>query len=469
MAIAAQFFYFKYMKDLIVQELLKTDHKDGDQLPSVRALMKSFAVSSSTIQSALKQLASESKISRIQGKGCFWGDKIQFNAVPTVHESVSTQIKNAFEHDIASGFFKIGDPLPLSKELTIRYNVSPNSLRKFLEELVARGTLKKVGRRFYFATKKIFTTQTSLSELIFVTRCNSWGGFSPESEREMDFLRLVYKTAGKNQYKLILLGYNDNQGKLVDRSGAVKQLSDFPNAIGILISTLLVQNWKVLLSHFTTVKIPVAVWWEHPKETLPKNYTNKNNWIFFNSTFGSAPGIEIGKFLKQHGIHEACYLSPYHDSSWSKDRLEGLKESGIVVHAYVDEEFASPWDFKQIARKKVDKSSVEFYARNLEKQKLSALIQNAQFELGERFSEIPLVCVNDEVAGLCIEMAEGSSKKEPTYIGFDNSVESYLLRIPSYDFNTETLVEQMFYYISNPDAFTQKKNIHHIIGNVVEK
>jgi len=465
----AQFFILKNMKNRVIKALLEMEHKDGDQLPSVRALMNAFDVSSNTVQSALRDLAKESKISKIQGKGCFWGSKLLFAATPKAHESVTEQIRKAFEHDVASGFLKISEPLPLSKELTVRYNVSPNSLRRFLEELVTRGTLKKVGRRFVFAQKREIVSQSSLSELIFVTRCNSWGGFSPESEREMDFLRLVYKTAGKNQYKLILLGYNDVSGVLVDRSGNARKLSEFPNAVGILISTLLIQNWKPLLANFTMVKMPVAVWWEHPGDATPKNFIQKNNWIFFNSTFGAAPGQEIGNYLKQHGINEACYFSPYHNSSWSKDRLEGLEKSGIKIHVYVDEEFASPWDFKQIARKEVDKNSVEFYARNLEKKKLQELIERAQKDLDGKATCMPWVCVNDEVAGLFIEMADDAGDEKPTYIGFDNSVESYLLRIPSYDFNTETLVEQMFYYISNPDAFSMKKNIHHILGNVVVK
>ena len=54
-------------------------------------------------------------------------------------------------------------------------------------------------------------------------------------------------------------------------------------------------------------------------------------------------------------------------------------------------------------------------------------------------------------------------------VAFDNSAESYLLRFPSYDFNTEALVEHIFHYIGNPDAFYGKKKIHHILGNVVEK
>ena len=201
----------------------------------------------------------------------------------------------------------------------------------------------------------------------------------------------------------------------------------------------------------------------------------KDNWIFFNSTFGKTPGKEIGRYLLGLGVTEVGYFSPYHNSSWSKDRLTGLEESGVVVHPYVDAEFASPWDYKEIARKKVEKLSVEIMARSLEKDKLKTLAERALEFQATNSNNMPWICVNDEVAGIFMEMAEENNMEipqpniGPTYIAFDNSMESYLLRIPSYDFNTDALVEQIFYYISNPSAFDGIKKIHHILGNVVEK
>ena len=308
-----------------------------------------------------------------------------------------------------------------------------------------------------------------------MTRCNSWGGFSAESERELDFLRLIYKTAGKNHYKLTLFGINDATGKLIDRSGKPCKLSEHPNAVGAVLSTLLVQNFRPLLTFFADAKFPVAVWWEHPIDAVPKSFLRKDNWIFFNSTFGKNPGKEIGRYLLGLGVTEVGYFSPYHNSSWSKDRLTGLEESGLVVHPYVDAEFASPWDYKQIARKKVEKLSVEIMARTLEKEKLKTLAERALEFQAANGNNMPWICVNDEVAGIFMEMAEENNMEipqpniGPTYIAFDNSMESYLLRIPSYDFNTDALVEQIFYYISSPSAFDGIKKIHHILGNVVEK
>ncbi|SHL12347.1 GntR family transcriptional regulator [Fibrobacter sp. UWEL] len=453
------------MKERIIKALLSSEHNDGDRLPSVRTLMNTYGVSSGTVQAALNQLAADKTICKIQGKGCFWGNVPMANNVPVVKLSTMEKLSQMFDRDLESGNIKLSQPLPQSKELSIRYDVSQNTLRKFLNDKVESGILTKSGRHYNFKQRDTGRQRSNLSQIVFVTRCNSWGGFTAESERELDFLRYVYKTAGKNQYKLILLGYNADTSALFDRSGNPCRIQDFPNAVGIIISTLLVQTFKPLLEYFVNTKIPVAVWWEHPEENVPRQFIKKDNWVFFNSTFGIKPGLEMGRFLKSRGYTEVNYFSPYHNSSWSIDRMEGLKESGLMVHPFVDSQYASPWDYKEIARKTVEKQNVEMYARNLEKEKLKDLIQQAR--KSDCVAEsIPWVCVNDEIAGLFLEM---ELPEDIHYIAFDNSAESYLLRLPSYDFNTEALVEHIFYYLSNPDAFYGKKKIHHILGNVVEK
>lgn len=452
------------MKKRIIQTLLKTEHKDGDRLPSVRTIISTYNVSSGTVQAALRDLAKQSKIYRIQGKGCFWGSEPPLNSTPEIKLTIIEKLAANFENDFERGYLKPNHALPQGKELAARYNVSQNTLRKFLTQKVEEGLLTKNGRHYYFSRKEVTERKPPISELIFVTRCNSWGGFTAESEREMDFLRLIYKTAGANQYKLILLGINDATGQLIDRNGNFCKLSDYPNAIGAVLSTLLVQNYQPLLYFFANVKYPVAVWWEHPETSVPKVFLKKENWMFFNSTFGKKPGVEMGKFLKKRGITEVNYFSPYHNSSWSQDRMTGLVDSGLKVHAYVDSEFASPWDYKEIARKTVEKYAVEAYARSLVKKKLEKLAKKAEIDGNECIN----VCVNDEVAELFVEMTENTSNT-PKLIAFDNSMESYLLRLPSYDFNTEALVEHIFYYIENPSGFGQYKKIHHILGNVVEK
>ncbi len=463
------------MRNEIRQAILQQQLKDGEMLPSVRKLMKTFGVSSGTIQSVLKQLSEEGHIYSIRGKGFFWGkapnaDDLAQLLSKTVHrETILERLEREFATDWEKGFLDPNKNLPLAKELSDRYNVSQTILRKFLIHKVNQGILVRRGRLYAFASPLKTKTVKNFSQILFVTRCNSWGGFTAESERELDFLRLVYQTAGEQHFKLILLGINEESGKLIDRSGKICRLTDYPNAIGAVLSTLLVQKPLPLLQLFYGVKYPVSVWWEQPLQDIPPRFLSKNNWAFFNSTFGEIPGQQMGKYLLQKGFKKVCYFSPYHNSSWSKDRLTGLQNSGIEVTAFTDDEFASPWDYKEIARAQAPRLSVEIYARNLVKKKLLKFAKDVPADCN------CWVCVNDEVAGLFYEISDEGEcnlpgeKTDPNVFGFDNSAESYLLRIASYDFNTSALIKQIFYYIENPDGFGNKKRLHQILGQVVEK
>jgi DNA-binding transcriptional regulator YhcF (GntR family) len=457
------------MREELAKIIQDIPHNDGDRLPSVREIMKAYGVSSSTVQSALKMLEKASQICRIQGKGCFWTSggvaKIyERHPAPQARESAYDKVERLFREDWDRGTFRIDELLPLMKELAQRYNVSQAILRNFLNAMVQKGALSRSGRHYSFIRNSKNEQPASLSEIIFVTRCNSWGGFTAESEREMDFLRMVYKKAGADNYKLILLGMNENSGKLIDRSGKTRKLADYPNAVGAILSTLLIMQPLKLMQQFAGIRYPIAVWWEQPLQDIPLRYLQKENWTFFNSTFGTAPGKEMGKFLIAHGVNQVAYFSPYHDSSWSIDRLQGLRDAGLSVIDYTDSEFASPWDYKQIARSKVEKFSVEVYARELLKQKMVSLMKNRDYE------QVAIVCVNDDVASALLEMQEeGRIEKLGPLYAFDNSAESYMLRLPSYDFNTQALVDHMFYSIANTDAFRMQRKVQQILGQVVEK
>lgn len=454
------------MRKKIAENLLSSAHVDGERLPSVRSLMTAFKVSSATVQAALKLLESEKKIHCVQGKGNFWGRAPEKIVLPVVHETADKRLARLFAEDFEKGFLSPKSPLPMLKELQVRYQVSPQVLRVFLAEQVRLCVLQKEGRKYTFVKKLEPRSKTMLTEILFVTRCNPWGSFAAESEREMDFLRCVYRRAGSSRYKLILLGYSEARQVLMDRNGRECRLSDFPNAVGAVVSTLLVMNPLSMVQLFSKVSYPVSVWWEHPDKELPKAFLKKENWLFFNSSFGRQPGVEMGKFLLRRGVTSIVYFSPYHDSSWSKDRLLGLEQAGLKIIPAIDDEKASPWDFRQLAKQKVEKYAVESYARELTRQKMLELV-NLVPEFAKAW---PWVCVNDEVANTLIEIADtGAIPLSEQIFGFDNSAESYLQRLPSYDFNTETLVEQMFYAIECPSDFLNTKTLKQIRGTVVEK
>lgn len=450
------------MKSSIIEALLNGKHKSGEQLPSVRQMMRVFDASSGTVQRALKDLSSQGILHSIPSKGTFWGPRPTLTNLSTLAVSPLETLRQQFLKDWRSGFFLPDKDLPSLKELKTRYHVSKTLLRNLLLQEQAAGTLERVGRsRFFFKSPLISESKT---EVLLITRCNPWGEFFPESERELDFIRLIYRTAAARRLKLRLLGYNESSGRWIDRHGVRTKVDTHKNAIGIIVSTLLIQKPLRLLSALASLSLPTSIWWEHPENALPKTFLKQKEWAFFNSTFGTMPGIIVGRFLTEKGHQQVTYISPFHSSSWSKDRLKGLQTGELTISSILDSKMASPWDYRELARKRVPKHAVELTAKSLLRQKLKLMIKNAP-------KTDAWVCVNDEVAAILIELSNAKEISASPYIlGFDNSAESYLLQFDSFDFNTEALALQMFYHISarQSEPFSAKR-FRDVLGHVVEK
>lgn len=159
-------------------------------------------------------------------------------------------------------------------------------LERCLRDACARGFLVREGKRRYTFPKQ---GKKSESEILFITRSTSWGAFHPVSEREMDFLRCAYRLGAEKHYQLRLLGFDEKSGRFVDRNGCVHSLSDFPRAVGAMVSTLLVQKPLKLLNALISAGFPISVWWEHPHSDLDGTFLKKAGWMFFNSAFGKNP------------------------------------------------------------------------------------------------------------------------------------------------------------------------------------
>ena len=449
------------MKDAVVEALLMSPHQNGDKLPSVRVLMQKLHAASGTIQSAIRTLKEKGLVYTDPGKGVFWG-KRKTIAIAAVAPGPQETFFEKFQSDIRFGYFPLTESLPSQKELAARYRISPYMLRQYLKEACARGILEHKGKNRYNFPKQ--EKKSSDTEILFITRSTAWGSFYPASEREMDFLRFTYRLGAEKHYKLRLLGFDEDAERFVDRNGNVRHFSDYPNAVGAIVSTLLILKPFKLLHALLAANFPISIWWEHPANSLEKIFLKQDGWAFFNSSFGKNPGKSVGKFLKQQGISQIAYISPYHASSWSIDRLQGLRESGIEVVECVDSKYASPWDFRHLASQNGPKYTIELRAKKHEKEILRRLLKEIP-------AEMPWVTVNDEVVGLLRELEEeGELKNIPYLVGFDNSAESFLLRLDSFDFNTENLVIQMFYHLElgKNDPF-RTGLLREIPGKVVEK
>ena len=429
-----------------------SNFKDGDRLPSVREVAASSGASTFTVFCAYKKLASQGKIYGEHGNGYFWGMKPKIKIEVPAHELETERVERLLLEDWKSGKISIDRSLPSIKDMCQSYATTLGTMRRTLESLHAKGILERRGQgRYCFVSTR--SAQFEIKEILLIMRCNPNGDFNCLGERELSFMQKVYVEAHRNNLNVKALGYFEEEGAFLDASGSRIRLEDCRECFGAIVSTMLVFDINKLFAKLATTRFPVAVWWEHPLYDIPRALKKEKRFAFFNLAFGEFPGRTVGRFLKKKGLTRIAFVSPYHMSMWSRDRLKGLKNVGLEVFEATDASHASPYDFMQEPR-----------AHARYRQILMSLVK-----------KIPpvdaWVVSNDRVGVELISLAnQGKIPRPPYMVSFDNSTDSYRNRLDSFEFNVETLAEQSVFHLVSPGITLYKKgDFRELSGHVVEK
>lgn len=424
--------------------------KDGDRLPSVRKVASTMGTSTFTVFRAYKKMADQHKVYAEHGNGYFWGEKAPIDIA--VHEREGERLERLLQEDWKSGKISAENPLPSFKDLCSEYGASTRTMRRTLEALREKGILERKGRgRYYFGNTR--STTSKMKDVLLIMRCNPQGDFNCLEEREFAFMQKVYAEARRNNLKIRALGYFEEESAFLDANGKRIELESCRECFGAIVSTMLVFNVNRLFAKLSCLRTPIAVWWEHPLYDIPRALKREPRYAFFNLAFGEFPGRAVGRFLKEKGVGSIAFVSPYHMSMWSIDRLRGLKKAGLKVYESTDASHASPYDFLQ-----------EPHPHARYRQILLSLARNVP----------PVdawVVVNDKVGVEILSLVnQGKLNRPPYMVSFDNSTDSYRNRLDSFEFNIDALAEQSIFHLVSPSITLYKKDdFRELSGRVVEK
>lgn len=450
-----------FIQDELQSWIASAPHGEGERLPSVRVLAAKTKAAQASVYKALSALASQGKIYAVQGSGFFWGSAKSLGTLPRGEKTIAETLKDRFIADWKAGIYAPEKDLPSIKDLCGRYKATRGTVTRILKSLEKQGTLARRGKgRFFF--REIRTAKNPT--VLLILRSDAHGTFQSFSEQEILFLKEMYDEAGRRNLALTTLGYNEQCGLFFDKAGEPRSLAEFKECFGAVISTMLIGKPQSLLSQFFTFSFPVSVWWEHPLSEIPRSLKNKRRWAFFNLAFGTFPGKAVGKFLKERGIKKAAFISPYHSSSWSRDRFAGLIGSRISIVKATDSTHASPWDFLQQARQTGPAKTAEERARKI----FFGVVKNLSQKIPPTDAWI---CVNDLVGEAIISLYhEGTIARPPYLISFDNTFRSYALRLDSFAFNVTALAEQSLFHLISPGVTLYSKgDFRELSGKVVLK
>ncbi|QQS03462.1 MAG: substrate-binding domain-containing protein [Fibrobacterota bacterium] len=443
------------------------------KLPGLRELAVTHHASTKTVQAALDRMREAGWIESRPRSG-LWrkGELPQGEAI--ARKETAQDIGARLCQEIREGLHAWGEPLRSVKELAIAWKCHVQTVKKALEVPLGEGLLERVGR----AHIPIRPRSRSLGKspiLVCVGATSAEGGFRMDTDRESDFWRE--------------LGIQAAQAGLASRripwsSGRLKLPA---STVGVVAATWHLHDPEKMCQELTKLDVPVCLWMEDCSlvskgKRFPKLFVHDQG-------YGSIIGSQLAAHLLALGHRHLAYVSPWHASRWSQNRLQGMQKEAALHDGRVESfhlEGESDWD--RLGPAWTDPVLMKRFPEGL----LSRLVEGSAepfrtmaihhlgwnrirsdlapvFEKALASKATAWVVANDLCACFALRWLRERGVDVPGKVsvaGFDDTLDALRNDLTSYRFSTTAMAREMIYQILSPHAI---RKISHHAGIVVER
>lgn len=455
------------------------------RLPSVRQLARGIGVSHVSILKALERLRAAGTVAVSQGRGIRLADSdppgnSEAGAPPRRRRW--QQLVTQLEHDILNGVYTEGTDLPSRKQLAIRYGVCHRTLHKALADLVNNRALVPHGKSL---TVPLPSSGHPHGTVVLVARETTGPELEMLGSRTHDRLRTVESECARLGLNIEMFPFTYARG-----AAASGELLDdhvrtnvSGTVLGYLIWTLGINDTalQALLAHARHRDRPVALLDELGCVSLTPAQQHGGAVRVLPIATSARAGSNVCRYLLSLGHRHIAYISPFHRTQWSRNRLAGLRHTfaraGLpdAVRAYTlsrtkrINEFLAPDDpdrraldlhladlLHQTTRRTLARTLQAFrrtLTRNMEYEErrefLRPLLDNA---LSESATTAWVGC-SDDVAIQCLDYLRDHDRAVPhdiSVLGFDDTVEAFVNRLTSYNFNMPAITRAMIRHVLYP-------------------
>jgi len=477
-----------FRNDIEAWYLKKAKANGAALLPSIRASASELGVSTRTVYLAVQALKACGELESRLGGGIYVAGTSPKTILRKSSQNMQmkgVELSESLQIDLRQGKLWADGLLPAAKSLAQVYKVSQPTLRKVLRQFCADGILERQGSRYRLAG---LTHQRKEPQTIRLLIAANEKGLRLETPREFEFLRILMDEIRAMGIRLDIVGVNDYGAlPLYFTSSGIRRDLDLKSKgyLGTILSTWHMKDaWQNLRS-LLAEGLPVSVWVEGGRQdAMAKRFGRRSLCTFFDVGYGLAPGRVVGKYLESKGHKASAYISPFHGSEWSKQRLRGLENScrtaHIAITVFVLEDATDPWTYRhravgnKVAYMPQHLDAIAEHRIDIQRDKLIAKALEPLFH--KALSDVNIstwVLANDLVGFMAQDfLAKNSSaKRKPIeLVSFDNTPETYARRISSYEFNTHGMTLDMLYHIVAPKSpLFAKPGVIHLDGRVVEK
>lgn len=418
---------------------------EGRRLPSIRELAATWGMSARTVQLAVAEAVRSGHLEARQGAGIWLRGSAPVVAMPAARLDAGRLVER-LGAEIRTGQYASGRSLPPPKDLSRMHGIHVVTVRKALGMLVSQGLLERQGRAWNVClrpSRRVLRTPV----LLCIGAGDAEGNLRMDTDREWDFWREI-------QAEAVRCGL---MPRLLPWTGELPRLD---GSFGAVVSTWHLQDSTPILDGLMRARLPAAVWVAN-HETLPgARYRQARTLWFHDLAFGKEAGQTMAHALAGLGHRRLAWISPFHGSVWSRNRLAGLRDGlpdGIELVEAV-EGWVSEWDVQKDVHEdplvlgRIDLAgvdhggSLEAIARPL----VEAITRDRCLEVfGPRLEAVldsgaTLWVVASDIAALwCRHWLRVRGLRPPPMVSFDDSREASRVGLTSLRFDVQGMARAM--------------------------
>lgn len=414
------------------------------------------------------------------------------------------RLRRQIEMDILSGTFRPGENLPTLKELGARYGASFLTLKKALRALEG-GVILHGGPGAYSVAS---LRPPPRSTLVYLAWGDENGQLKFGTPFDHEILGSLGNECARAGIRLEKLLYVPEGDRLLFWHGRKAQptLPDWcREAFGFLVRTVCSRDIvPEVVPRVAALGKPLAVLDEMGSPHFPKLHGRYPNLAVFRHTISGTPARQMGAHLAGLGHREVAFISPFHDTVWSQNRLASLQEcyrglgTGYKVHPYTRDDIGYQLPFEED-----DGSAVDALYQGIDKarkgwkdefppltpimEKLRPYMRSVVYREWVLERMVPTlenalkrkettawVCADDDTALLCLEFLRRKGLRPPrdlTLTGFDDTGEGARVDLTSYNFDFPKFFHGVVLRLLDPPTLTLARSRQpiEIEGRIVDR
>jgi DNA-binding LacI/PurR family transcriptional regulator/DNA-binding transcriptional regulator YhcF (GntR family) len=467
------------------EALLTLVNAGASHLPTIRSIASRTGLAYVTVWKAMDKLRREGVLTATPGRGMEAGRALSVTPSQPVASGSAKRwqsVRAVIEQDILSGRYEPGALLPSPKALRHALGVCHETLAAALAHLVRDRVLAPHKRTYRVA---LLYEGSARPRVALIARGRRDGNILLYSQRMQEMFRSLESECSRSGIALEVFPFDEDRAALYTSAGEPASTAAIrrAGALGLLLWTtgISMPNQQRLVAQFGRCSVPIAVLDESGDGSLDEALRQQSRLRVFPVGIGAMHGEVMGRYLLGLGHRHVAYVSPVHNTLWSRNRLHGLRQAfrafgaaNAVTAVTCETTAPSGRDLPAAFREMHHVVDHLMHYERVHRGSDATVIAEAVRVLGEQLDAVleitlprrelqpllqkvlaekavtAIVGANDLIAAECLVFLTQHGRRVPhdySVVGFDDTWREFQTGLTSYNFNYPAMARAMLGHV----------------------